>query len=116
MVKLKKGKFLADLANPGDEVLVARGGQGGVRNLWVSYITTMLGVLCFYLFCSQYLTSTPSPTKYKKKKKKKKSKLFASFGYVLWCLKYFIVSNRYCITYSELHTWSLILHYMVVAD
>ncbi|KAK8953354.1 hypothetical protein KSP40_PGU003931 [Platanthera guangdongensis] len=29
VVKLKKGKFLADLARPGDEILVARGGQGG---------------------------------------------------------------------------------------
>jgi len=25
--------LLADLAQPGDEILVARGGQGGVRNL-----------------------------------------------------------------------------------
>lgn len=30
VVKRKRGKLLADLANPGDEVLVARGGQGGV--------------------------------------------------------------------------------------
>lgn len=30
VVKRKKGKVLADLANPGDEILVARGGQGGV--------------------------------------------------------------------------------------
>ncbi|CAL5418365.1 unnamed protein product [Camellia sinensis] len=29
VVKLKRGKFLADLARPGDEILVARGGQGG---------------------------------------------------------------------------------------
>ncbi|MCE3051274.1 hypothetical protein HAX54_049317 [Datura stramonium] len=35
VVKLKKGKFLADLANPGDEVLVARGGQGGISLLEV---------------------------------------------------------------------------------
>lgn len=32
-MKHKKGKFLADLANPGEEVLVARGGQGGVRKM-----------------------------------------------------------------------------------
>lgn len=30
VVKRKRGKFLADLAHPGDEILVARGGQGGV--------------------------------------------------------------------------------------
>ncbi|EPS65880.1 hypothetical protein M569_08897, partial [Genlisea aurea] len=30
VVKLKRGKLLADLANPGDEVVVARGGQGGI--------------------------------------------------------------------------------------
>ena len=30
VVKRKKGAVLADLAHPGDEVLVARGGQGGV--------------------------------------------------------------------------------------
>ncbi|XP_028765175.1 probable GTP-binding protein OBGC2 isoform X2 [Neltuma alba] len=30
VVKRKRGKMLADLAQPGDEVLVARGGQGGV--------------------------------------------------------------------------------------
>ncbi|XP_031406431.1 probable GTP-binding protein OBGC2 [Punica granatum] len=30
VVKHKRGKLLADLANPGDEVLVARGGQGGI--------------------------------------------------------------------------------------
>lgn len=30
VVKSKRGKTLADLAQPGDEVLVARGGQGGV--------------------------------------------------------------------------------------
>lgn len=30
VVKHKRGKLLADLANPGDEILVARGGQGGV--------------------------------------------------------------------------------------
>lgn len=33
VVKHKKGKFLADLANPGAEVLVARGGQGGISLL-----------------------------------------------------------------------------------
>lgn len=32
VVKRKRGKLLADLANHGDEVLVARGGQGGVRH------------------------------------------------------------------------------------
>ncbi|KAG4148008.1 hypothetical protein ERO13_D05G259700v2 [Gossypium hirsutum] len=30
VVKRKRGKLLADLAQPGDEVLVARGGQGGI--------------------------------------------------------------------------------------
>lgn len=30
VVKHKRGKLLADLAQPGQEVLVARGGQGGV--------------------------------------------------------------------------------------
>ena len=29
-MKRKKGKFIADLSKPGDEILVARGGQGGV--------------------------------------------------------------------------------------
>lgn len=29
-MKSKRGKTLADLAQPGDEVIVARGGQGGV--------------------------------------------------------------------------------------
>lgn len=33
VVKHKKGKFLADLTNPGEEVLVARGGQGGISLL-----------------------------------------------------------------------------------
>lgn len=32
VVKRKRGKLLADLANAGDEILVARGGQGGVRH------------------------------------------------------------------------------------
>ena len=32
-MKRKRGMLLADLAQPGDEILVARGGQGGVRNL-----------------------------------------------------------------------------------
>lgn len=36
-MKRKKGKVLADLANPGDEFLVVRGGQGGV-------ITTSLSI------------------------------------------------------------------------
>ncbi|KAI5019393.1 hypothetical protein ZWY2020_044281 [Hordeum vulgare] len=31
MVRRKKGSVLVDLAHPGDEVLVARGGQGGPR-------------------------------------------------------------------------------------
>ncbi|GFS46456.1 hypothetical protein Acr_00g0102380 [Actinidia rufa] len=30
VVKRKRGNFLADLARPGDEILVARGGQGGI--------------------------------------------------------------------------------------
>ncbi|KAJ6920770.1 hypothetical protein NC651_014374 [Populus alba x Populus x berolinensis] len=30
VVKRKRGKLLADLAQPGDEILVARGGQGGI--------------------------------------------------------------------------------------
>ncbi|KAM7259241.1 hypothetical protein ACFE04_014982 [Oxalis oulophora] len=30
VVKHKRGKLLADLARPGDEILVARGGQGGI--------------------------------------------------------------------------------------
>ncbi|ONK64687.1 uncharacterized protein A4U43_C07F28830 [Asparagus officinalis] len=33
VVKRKKGTFLADLACPGDEILVARGGQGGISLL-----------------------------------------------------------------------------------
>ncbi|GMI90667.1 hypothetical protein HRI_002736000 [Hibiscus trionum] len=33
VVKRKRGKLLADLAQPGDEVLVARGGQGGISLL-----------------------------------------------------------------------------------
>ncbi|XP_010672494.2 probable GTP-binding protein OBGC2 isoform X1 [Beta vulgaris subsp. vulgaris] len=33
VVKRKRGKLLADLANPGQEVLVARGGQGGISLL-----------------------------------------------------------------------------------
>ncbi|XP_077253120.1 putative GTP-binding protein OBGC2 [Tasmannia lanceolata] len=33
VVKRKRGKFLADLAHPGDEILVARGGQGGISLL-----------------------------------------------------------------------------------
>ncbi|KAK2971498.1 hypothetical protein RJ640_020904 [Escallonia rubra] len=33
VVKHKRGKFLADLALPGDEILVARGGQGGISLL-----------------------------------------------------------------------------------
>jgi len=36
VVKRKKGKLLADLAQPGDEILVARGGQGGVRNYCIA--------------------------------------------------------------------------------
>lgn len=31
-MKSKRGKMLADLARHGDEVLVARGGQGGVNS------------------------------------------------------------------------------------
>ncbi|KAL2249777.1 probable GTP-binding protein OBGC2 [Sesamum indicum] len=33
VVKQKRGKLLADLAHPGDEVVVARGGQGGISLL-----------------------------------------------------------------------------------
>lgn len=33
VVKHKRGQLLADLANVGDEILVARGGQGGVRDI-----------------------------------------------------------------------------------
>ncbi|XP_062099212.1 probable GTP-binding protein OBGC2 isoform X3 [Humulus lupulus] len=33
VVKHKRGKLLADLARPGDEILVARGGQGGISLL-----------------------------------------------------------------------------------
>ncbi|XP_052203010.1 probable GTP-binding protein OBGC2 [Diospyros lotus] len=33
VVKHKRGKFLADLAHPGEEILVARGGQGGISLL-----------------------------------------------------------------------------------
>ncbi|WOK99395.1 hypothetical protein Cni_G08107 [Canna indica] len=33
VVKRKRGKVLADLAQPGDEILVARGGQGGISLL-----------------------------------------------------------------------------------
>ncbi|OVA08704.1 GTP binding domain [Macleaya cordata] len=33
VVKRKRGTFLADLARPGDEILVARGGQGGISLL-----------------------------------------------------------------------------------
>ncbi|XP_042393990.1 probable GTP-binding protein OBGC2 [Zingiber officinale] len=33
VVKHKRGKMLADLARPGDEILVARGGQGGISLL-----------------------------------------------------------------------------------
>ncbi|KAF6154009.1 hypothetical protein GIB67_026663 [Kingdonia uniflora] len=33
VVKRKRGTFLADLARPGDEVLVAKGGQGGISLL-----------------------------------------------------------------------------------
>lgn len=30
MKRKRGGKFLADLAKPGDEIMVARGGRGGV--------------------------------------------------------------------------------------
>ncbi|XP_026664531.1 probable GTP-binding protein OBGC2 isoform X2 [Phoenix dactylifera] len=33
VVRRKRGKFLADLAHPGDEILVARGGHGGISLL-----------------------------------------------------------------------------------
>lgn len=34
VVKHKRGKLLADLAQPFDEILVAKGGQGGVTYLF----------------------------------------------------------------------------------
>lgn len=37
VVKRKRGGFIADLVHPGDEILVARGGQGGV-----SFLSTIL--------------------------------------------------------------------------
>ena len=39
VVKRKQGKLLADLARPGDEILVARGGQGGVRKCFISTLS-----------------------------------------------------------------------------
>ncbi len=39
VVKRKRGKLLADLARPGDEILVARGGQGGVRKSFFCFLT-----------------------------------------------------------------------------
>lgn len=38
-MKHKRGKLLADLARPGDEILVARGGQGGVRKCGTSTLS-----------------------------------------------------------------------------
>lgn len=38
VVKQKRGKLLADLAQPGDEVVVAKGGQGGVRICFLGQI------------------------------------------------------------------------------
>jgi hypothetical protein len=42
VVKRKKGAVLADLAHPGDEVLVARGGQGGVSSYLSDYSVTLM--------------------------------------------------------------------------
>lgn len=42
VVKLKRGKLLADLAQPGDEVLVAKGGQGGVRMCFPDHIQILI--------------------------------------------------------------------------
>lgn len=44
VVKRKRGgKFLADLVNPGDELVVARGGRGGVRTLQGGVRRTLRG-------------------------------------------------------------------------
>ncbi|KAL0314640.1 UNVERIFIED_CONTAM: putative GTP-binding protein OBGC2 [Sesamum angustifolium] len=52
VVKQKRGKLLADLAHPGDEVVVARGGQGGVRicvvyHIQMSNICKNMGLACW---------------------------------------------------------------------
>lgn len=52
VVKHKRGKFLADLARPGDEILVARGGQGGVNNL-----CSQLIYVIFIIWLQEFLKS-----------------------------------------------------------
>lgn len=41
-MKLKRGKLLADLAQPGDQVVVAKGGQGGVSMCFLDQIQMLI--------------------------------------------------------------------------
>ena len=62
VVKHKRGKFTADLARHGDEILVARGGQGGVSNpclLYLSDISLMLALNS--PFCTKYCRGVKHP-------------------------------------------------------